>query len=433
MYLQRSCMFFSNDIKSRIQNIYTRNNQIIIPAKKSGLKNIYKLGFSLFVLPFCLQADIISLQDILSHVDKNHPLIKASKEEVMYSDSMAVLKKSMNPMILKTSGVKASQDSGRNGYEYSVFLEKDVLFGTSNSALQSYVSSKKKASSLQQKQVSVQLSNDISYTYHDVCLQKQQLDDYADVAEAFELLHKKRKKAYDFGEISKKDILLLSIELKNIKQKQKNLQSDYQQSLELLRKKAYLINNDEPLCKDLKTIKQWDSITLENSFEMKAIESSIDASNSLFQRYSKGYSPIGLFAGFDKELNTQRISVGLSIPLNFSSNKQESKRRAALSQKNILLSTYAQLKNSRKKDAEILRQKLDQGYMNIKSNEEILRLYTQELIPLVERGYQMGETSLLEYLLAKREMWKTKQDLSEQKKSYYASLFKFFNLISNKE
>jgi len=279
----------------------------------------------------------------------------------------------------------------------------------------------------------IELKNNIAYVYHEACLNKQQVNAFKEVVQSFELLQRKRQKAYEFGEISKIDLLLLSIELRTIRQEEKNLISQYEQSLELLYKEAYVLQKELPMCQDLKEISSWEKVNMDEALPIQALQKNMKAAQSLYQRFNSGISPIGLSVGMQQELDTQRITFGLSIPLNFSSGKQEAKRMLALSQTHMLQNRLQVLKKSAKKEGEILGKKLNLAFTNVQNAQETLHLYEQELIPLMAKSYELGESSLIELLLAKREMWKLRETLSKEKRLYYQSLFNYYNLVSSKE
>jgi len=101
------------------------------------------LSLGILLLPLYLQSKVISLEEILSQVNNNHPKVKFALNQATYSSSMATLKQSLNPMNLNASTAMASEDGGESGQEFSFSLSKKILFGTSSSALEDYVSSKK--------------------------------------------------------------------------------------------------------------------------------------------------------------------------------------------------------------------------------------------------------------------------------------------------
>jgi len=63
----------------------------------------------------------------------------------------------------------------------------------------------------------------------------------------------------------------------------------------------------------------------------------------------------------------------------------------------------------------------------------MLKQYEDELMPLIEKGYRLGEDSAIEYLLSKREMWRFKEDLIMHYKNYYETLFKLYSVLEMKE
>ena len=83
--------------------------------------------------------------------------------------------------------------------------------------------------------------------------------------------------------------------------------------------------------------------------------------------------------------------------------------------------------------ADMLKNQLLQHFKAIHATTDMLNKYENTLMPLIENAYTLGESSAIEYLLSGREIWKLKEELIEQRKNYYKTLFQLYGVLKIKE
>ena len=59
--------------------------------------------------------------------------------------------------------------------------------------------------------------------------------------------------------------------------------------------------------------------------------------------------------------------------------------------------------------------------------------YKQKLLPLVKKSYDLGETSVIEYLLNRQKLYSLNTELYAAKKAYYHTLFTLYTLSEKKD
>ncbi len=68
--------------------------------------------------------------------------------------------------------------------------------------------------------------------------------------------------------------------------------------------------------------------------------------------------------------------------------------------------------------------------MTIKKN---LQNYKKNLVPLIKKSYDLGESSVIEYLLNRQNYHQLKQELFATQKAYYRTLFRLYTLSETKD
>ncbi len=103
-------------------------------------------------------------------------------------------------------------------------------------------------------------------------------------------------------------------------------------------------------CSDIYPIRK-DVEMKENTFQLskEAYQKRIQSTQVALERHSKALNSINLSVQYDKEIDMDKYSVGVSIPLSFTSRRSEQERAAALHKNSALGFQYDQsmtVKNS---------------------------------------------------------------------------------------
>ena len=245
----------------------------------------------------------------------------------------------------------------------------------------------------------------------------------------------KKLKAYDYNEISKKELLQLEIEKADLKQKLENFKAKESILKQTLFDAVNLSNDKKELsCKDLHPMvfNQNDSTKI-FSLSTEAIDKQILGAKKSVNLYSRNFESIDLSVGFDKEIDMKRYRVGISLPLSFSSKSDKYKKISALHQQEALKLQKQHILIEKNRRFKQLTSKLENEKNLIIMTSENIRSFETNLLPLIEKSYQFGESSVVEYLLSKQKLWQLQERLIEYKKIYYTTLFELYTVAEIKE
>jgi len=395
-----------------------------------------RILFFLFLGTVYLYASTISLDEILQEMKSEHPLAKSNQAyEDAYSEQNRA-KSSRSALRFSAQGAYAEPDTEDSGYEYGVGLQQTLMnSGVQENKFRSarYLSD---AQILEQKHKFMLLENSVRLLYHISCLDQKAIKQYRTSYEAFETLYEKKEKAYQYGEISKKELLQLGIELKRLKNEYKHYEGEEKISRNNLQSKILLpLYADKTLsCEDTYPIRESLSFAIpEESLKEQSLNKKIQSTQSDFKRFDTMFDSFTVSASYEEELDTNRFIVGLSVPLNFTNAINEKSRAAALHKRSALEYEKEGLELERTSEMARLKKQLAQHFQDIEILTSMLNQYENELMPLIEKGYRLGEDSAIEYLLSKREMWRFKEDLLSHYKNYYQTLFSLYSVLEIKE
>lgn len=390
----------------------------------------------LFTSTMYLSASTITLDEILQKIKYEHPTAKSIQA---YEDTYAAQNQagsSREALQFSAQGAYAKPDRDESGYEYSVGIQQNFMHpSVKQSALKSarYQSD---AEILKLKHSFLLLQNEVRLLYHLSCLDHKALKQYQASFEAFQTLYKKKEKAYHYGEISKKELLQLQIESDRLKNEYRQYKNEEKISRDHLQSKILLPFFEEKTlyCEDTYAIT--DTLASDNkeeSLQEQSLDKKILSAKSDYSRFDTLFDSFALSASYQEELDTNRFILGLTVPMNFTSSANEKNRAAALHKRSALQYQKEGLTLEKASKTALLKKQLAQNYQEIETLTSMLKRYEHELMPLIERGYRLGEDSAIEYLLSQREMWRFKKELIQAYKHYYEMLFELYSVLEIKE
>jgi len=395
-----------------------------------------KLIFFFLAYTIALYSSEISLYEILEKIKYEHPMAKSIQAYKNSYSAQNRVKSSRKAMQILVEGANAKPNMNDYKYEYSVGFKQTFMNPiVKNSVLKSAIY-QSDANILKLKYDFLLLENDVRLLYHLNCLDKKSIKQYKSSYISFKNLYNKKEKAYMYGEISKKDLLQLKIELDRLKNEFNHYKNEEKISRDNLQAKILLpiFEGEELFCKDVYSVT--DKVTLTNSDETlneKIIDKKIKSVESDFNRYNILFDTFSASISYQNEIDTDRFIIGLSVPLNFTSSFNEEKRAESLHKRSAYLYEKEALKLKKASQIELLQKSLAQNFQDIELLTSMLNRYENELMPLIERGYRLGEDSSIEYLLSQRDVWMFKKDLIEHYKNYYKVLFKLYSILEIKE
>ncbi|MDD5372510.1 MAG: TolC family protein [Sulfurimonas sp.] len=395
-----------------------------------------KTLFFLLISVLFLDASTINLDEILQKLKNEHPAAKSiqSLEYAHNSQNKAVSSREALGFLAEGTYAKPALD--KSGYEYSVGVEQKFMHPSVKKNTIKSAKYGSEAEILSLKHDFALLENEVRLLYHINCLDQKNISRFKESFLAYEALYMKKEKSYKYGEISKKELLQLQIELERLKNEYKFYENEVKISRDNLQSKILLpfFKDKELSCEDIKpVIKEFDFDSKDETLNEQSLNKKIQSLQSDFDRYNAPFDSFTLGASYQNELDAERFKVALSIPLNFTTSFNEESRAAAMHKKSAAQYEKDGLKLQKTSGVEVLKKELTQSFENINAQKAMVDKYENELMPLVKSAYALGEDSAIEYLLSQRELLRLKEELAVQHKKYYETLFKLHSVLQIKE
>jgi hypothetical protein len=282
----------------------------------------------------------------------------------------------------------------------------------------------------------INFKNGLKNLYHQHCLDYRNYQSFNQSYENFAQLYKKKEKAYKYQEISKIELMQLDIERSKLSAKLQEIKMVQLISKQKLFMLGQIKNRDKMdlSCDDMYPIREEISLS-GNKFELteEAYKKRIQSTQTALRRYSKEIDSVNLSAQYDNEIDLERYSIGVSVPLAFTSKRSEHERAAALYKSSAITYRHEQDMLEKKSIFMELKSTLKSNAMTIKSLKNNIHDYEKNLLPLIERSYDLGESSVIEYLLNRQVFNQLKQELFAAQKEYYRTLFTLYTLSETKD
>ncbi len=387
---------------------------------------------------FLMQAGYAStytLNNILKSAGKNNTLSKALQQESLALKAKNRADTASDPMALYGEGTKANPIIGRTGNEYVVGVSKKFMLGDIQEQEQKIARLSNQAYLLEEERTLLSFKNGLKNIYHQHCLDKQNYGSFKQSYNEFVKLYKKKEKAYKYQEISKTELMQLEIEKNRLYvhlEEMKMQQEISKQNLFMLSSINYTAST-KLSCKDMYPIRS--HIKLGNTFQLstEAYEKRIQGTKETLDRYSNAVDSVDLIAQYSDELDVDKYSVGISVPLNFTSEKSEQERAAAMYRNSAISFKHEQTMTEKKSLLSQLQSYLKSNAFMVKTLKQNYQNYQNNLLPLIKKSYALGETSVIEYLLNRQRSYQLREEIYATKKAYYNTLFKLYTLSEKKD
>ncbi|MCX6075578.1 MAG: TolC family protein [Campylobacterales bacterium] len=320
-----------------------------------------------------------------------------------------------------------AKESVEKGSEYSLGFSQKLSHPFAASQKERGVAQFSKAIEQETKHELHLLTLDVASKYHNSCVSKEIRD------KAILLFGEQSKrvaqiqKAYELGEISKKDLLFNKLDLAKLHQNVNNYKRTYLSALAGLQERVDTLVINDIECSDLFTpIRHVELKPLSQHDELKSIEYKMHASKAFYEVQDSSFSSLGYEFLYEKELNTQRYTAGLSIPLDTLSSQKEKLRAQQLFMSSSYAFEKASLESEIQNSSNAFVSKLEALYDElILLKDEIVPL-NEELANLSKKAFDEGEGNIMEYLDATRSYSLNLLGMLEVKKTYYNELFELY-------
>jgi len=380
-------------------------------------------------------ASTYTLSKVLRSADQHNTLSKALQQESLALEAKNRASTASDPLELFGEGTKAYPNGGGSGNEYAVGVAKKFILGNIQDQEQKITRLSNQAYLLEEERNILNFKNGLKNIYHQHCLDGQNYRSFKQSYQEFVKLYQKKQKAYKYQEISKTELMQLEIEKNSLYaqlQEIKMQQEISKQNLFMLSKIPYTAST-KLSCKDMYPIRT--QVKLGNTFQLskEAYDKRVQSTHEALDRYSKSIDSISLSAQYTEELDVDKYTIGLSIPLNFTSGRSEEERAAAMYQNSAISFKHEQTMTEKKSLLSQMRSQLKSNALMVQTLKSNYQNYKKNLLPLIKKSYDLGETSVIEYLLNRQRSYQLRQEIYATKKAYYHTLFKLYTLSEKKD
>jgi len=398
------------------------------------------------------QASTLTLKKVLTSANSNNTLIQAKEQERLLLEARNLADTSLDPLELFGSAANANPAIGKDEFEYSIGLSKQLPLGNTQEEEQSINRLNNEANLLEEDKKILNFENGLKSLYHNHCLDNKYYKVSKQNYQQFVKLYKKKQKAYKYQEISKAELMHLEIEKNRLYAQLQEIEMNQVISKQKLFVLGRINNaNSTTLsCRDIYPIRE--NIKLnENRFQLskeahtKRLKStqvalerhsrSLDSKSTqvALERHSRSLDSINLSVQYDKEIDIDRYGVGISIPLNFTSSRSEQERAAAMYKSSALGFQHEQTMLEKRSRLLELKSYLNSKARMLKTLRNNHHNYKKQLLPLIKKSYDLGESSVIEYLLNRQKSYQLRQEIYATKKAYYNTLFRLYTLSEMKD
>lgn len=380
-------------------------------------------------------ASTYTLDKVLRSAGQNSALSKALQQEVLALEARNQANTASDPIEVFGEGTKAYPDTGIQGNEYSVGISKKFMLGDIQAQEQKITRLSNQAYLLEKEKNILHFKNGLKNIYHQHCLDVQNYRSFKQSYLDLVKLYKKKQKAYEYQEISKRELMQLETEKNRLYAQLQEMQMQQEISKENL----LMLSNIKDMkhaklsCRDMYPIRS--DVTLSDTFELSkdAYQKRVQSTQEALKRHSMAFESIDLSVQYSNELDIDKYSVGVSVPLTFSSRRSEHERAAAMYRNSAVSFEFEQSMIEKKSLLSQLRSQLKSHALMVQTLKRNYRNYQKKLLPLIKKSYDLGETSVIEYLLNRQKSYQLRQEIYATKKAYYNTLFKLYTISEKKD
>jgi outer membrane protein TolC len=373
-------------------------------------------------------AETIGLEALLENAQQPKQIEKMIEHKFNALESKSLANTQSTPLTFNPS-LSRSVSSIESGFEYEIGFSKELKLGNIKALEKTADRLNNEAQSVEQKKLLVGFSNRLKNAYHQYCLDQEYVHTFQKKYERFTLLYDKKKKAYAEDEIAKTELLQIELEKNSLKNKLYSFSQQVEDKRQSLLALSSFGQEERISCQEIYPL----SATFHsenNHFELtqKAYEKRLHSTQVSLKRHSKKIDTIEVSTAYLRELERDVYTIGVSIPLNFSSRKSEYERASLMHKSSALSSQNEQFLAQRSYEIHQLEARLQRAYDAIVNQEENIKDFKNKLLPLMQKSYEYGESSVIEYLLSQQQLSGKETILLEKKKDYYETLFTLYNL-----
>ena len=322
-----------------------------------------------------------------------------------------------------------SSSPNQSEFEYEIGMSKEFKLGNIQALEEKENRLNHEAQSIEQGKVLVAIANRLKNDYHQYCLDQAYSGSFQEKFERFSLLYHKKRKAYEEDEISRTELVQIELEKNSLENELNSFIQQVEDEKQGLLRLTSFSNEQSISCQDTYPFnRDFESENSNFPLTQSAYEKRIKSTQIALKRQSKKFETIQLSTGYLRELERDVYTIGVSIPLNLSSRKSEYERASLLHHSSALSVQNEHFLVKRNHEINRLKAELTRAYQSIINQEASIQDFKNRLLPLMQKSYEYGESSVVEYLLSQQQLSLKESALLEHKKGYYQTLFTLYNI-----
>ena len=391
------------------------------------------MKLTIFLTIFCsIYANAYNLQEIKESLKTNSKTksVEFQRDSEIATNSL-VTTYSAPVFGASMSHAEATDDSG---LEYSVGITQNLTTPFSASSKNRAAAQSNMASTQEAKHRLHIIELDVSAKYYATCSSLKIKEKSELLFEEQNRRYEQLKYAYELGEISKKDLFFNKLDLAKLRQNISRYELVYLEEFTSLQESVDTLEIDKLACNDL--IAPQKNVSLKDineHSELKSLEYKKSASQALYDMQDSVIQSIGYEILYEKELDTERYTVGISLPLGGVSSEQEMLRAKELSMSSSYSFEKEAMKNEILNASQKLKTKLELIYYELSILQDEILPLNDELLNLSKSALAEGEGTVMEYIDASRSYSENVIGMLELKKNYYYELFELYKIADMKD
>jgi len=352
----------------------------------------YLLLLAIFVFSPLLYADKNDLQTYLNAVENTDAL--KSQFQLIESKSLsrqnAVLADGYQ--FIAQLGRASSKIDNKDSYEYSLAIEKPILFGSD----ENYLHTLELSVDTEKKLQLYKLQNYLYKKYISSCMLQEKIAVLKDEKTQNEDISQLMKLSVEAGELDMSALLQSELRSDSLELKTKRVEDDYKQSLQELN----LFSNsiDEPQCSDISfELSTNSNKLLEKSLLYKLIVQETQTNKALHEFKDRIFQKMNIGIAYDNEVDITRSSVYIQLPLSLSQKNSNTIEALKLKQ---LSSASNQIFLQRKleKETALYELRKKNALKNLHYINDTLVLKAYKSAELIKERFKGGEANYLEFI-----------------------------------
>lgn len=372
-------------------------------------------------------AQVQNLQDILDSLNQSQK-VNTIKEKTASQIAQNELSVSYEAPELGVS-IAHAKDSAQEGAEYSFVYSQKLLHPFSFNAKNRGSEFLSKSFEQESKHTIHLLRLEVISKYYTACISKEMQYKAESLLTEQNKRFSQLQRAHNLGEISKKDLLFNKLELLKLNKKASAYKKEFLLMLSKLQGSADSLNIENLACNDLLAPTQQIELgELDAHSELQNLEYQKKSSEAFYKVYDSTFQSLAYEVGYDKELDTQRYSFGVTIPITSLTSSKEKAKAQYMHTNSALKSEKEALKQEISNSSKSMQLKIKVLYDEyILLNEEVIPL-SQELAKLSKSAFDEGEANIMEYVDSIRSLWENELEMLEIKQQYYNQLFELYKI-----